>query len=73
VFEGIQDLKASPSPKKVPSLNVSCLTRTLYFYSLLSAMVLLQSLSITSLCFLQRQSSFSQRARLQQLSNKRIL
>lgn len=51
VFEGIQDLKASPSPKKVPSLNVSCLTRTLYFYSLISAMVHLQSLSITSLCF----------------------
>jgi hypothetical protein len=51
VFEGIQDLKASPSPKKVPSLNVSCLTRTLYFYSLLSAMVHLQSLSIALLCF----------------------
>lgn len=32
VFEGIQDLKASPSPKKVPSLNVSYLS--LYFYSL---------------------------------------
>ena len=70
VFEGIQDLKASPSPKKVPSLNVSCLTHSLYFYYL---QWFTFSHYCLSFCLLQRQSSFSQRARLQQLSNKRIL
>lgn len=73
VFEGIQDLKASPSPKKVPSLNVSYLTRMLYFSTHYLRWSTFSHYLSLRFALLQRQSSFSQRARLQQLSNKRIL